>query len=92
MLNMGKKRSRTKYTSKGERHSIGRWAVNAVRREKSEAEKAINKLDAWRKGKNPWITVPGPSSNMRFIKVRANSLYGNPKNASANIYGNAGQE
>jgi hypothetical protein len=92
MLNMGKKRSRKTQVSKGERRSIGRWAVNAVRREKSEAEKAINKLDAWRKGKNPWITVPGPSSNMRFIKVRANSLYGNPKNASANIYGNAGQE
>ncbi len=89
---MGKKRSRTTQVSKGERRSIGRWAVNAVRREKSEVEKALNKLDAWRAGKNPWITVPGPSSNMRFIKVRANSLYGNPKNATANIYGNKGEQ
>lgn len=89
---MGKKRSRKTQVSKGERRSVGRWAINAVRREKSEVEKAINKLDAWRKGKNPWITVPGPSSNMRFIKVRANNLYGNPKNATANIYGNKGEE
>ena len=92
MLNMGKKVKRTKYVSKGERNSIGRWAVNAVRRERSEVEKAMNKLDAWRAGKNPWITVPGPSSDKRFIRVRANTLYGNPKNATANIYGNAGQE
>jgi len=92
MLNMGKKVKRKTYVSKGQRRSIGRWAVNAVRRDKSDVEKAINKLDAWRAGKNPWITVPGPSSNMLFIKVRANTLYGNPKNATANIYGNAGQE
>ena len=89
---MGKKRSRTKYVSKGERNSIGRWAVNAVRRGRSGAEKAINKIDAWRAGKNPWITVPGPSSKMRFVRVRANQLYGNPKTARANIYGNKGEE
>jgi hypothetical protein len=89
---MGKKRSRTKYVSKGERRSIGRWAVNAVRRDKPEVEKAIDKLDAWKKGKNPWITVPGPSGSTMFIKVRANALYGNPKNATANIYGNKGEE
>jgi hypothetical protein len=92
MLNMGKKVKRKTYASKGERRSIGRWAVNAVRRDKPEFEKALNKIEAWRAGKNPWITVPGSSSNMRFIKVRANSVYGNPKNASANIYGNKGEE
>ena len=89
---MGKKRSRKTQVSKGERRSIGRWVVNAVRRDKPEAEKALNKIKAWRAGKNPWITVPGPQSNMRFIRVRANTLYGNPKNASANIYGNKGED
>jgi hypothetical protein len=89
---MGKKRSRKTQVSKGERRSIGRWAVNAVRRDRSEFDKMINKLDAWRAGKNPWITVPGPSSNMRFIRVRANTLYGSPKAARANIYGNKGEE
>ena len=89
---MGKKRTRKTQVSKGQRNSISRWVINAVRRDKSEGEKALNKIRAWRAGKNPWITVPGPSSNMRFIKVRANSLYGNPKNASANIYGNKGED
>jgi hypothetical protein len=88
---MGKKRSRKTQVSKGERNSIGRWAVNAVARDKPEVEKALNKINAWKAGKNPWITVAGPSSNMRFIKVRANSVYGNPKTATANIYANKGE-
>jgi hypothetical protein len=89
---MGKKRIRSKKVSGGEHRSVGRWVINAVRRDKSEFDKALDKLAAWRQGKNPWITVAGPSSNMRFIKVRANTLYGNPKNATANIYGNKIEE
>ena len=77
---MSKKSSGSKYVSKGERRSIGRWTVNAVRRNRSEADKMMNKFEAWKKGQNPWITVPGTSSKMRFIKVRANDLYGSPKN------------
>lgn len=84
---MGKKRCRNTQTSKGERHSIGRWAVNAVARDKPEVEKELNKIAAWRAGKNPWITVAGPSSNQRFVKVRANTVYGNPKNAFSNVFG-----
>lgn len=85
---MGKKVKRKTYVSKGERRSIARSTVNAVRRDKPEVEKALNKLEAWRAGKNPWITVPGPSSNMRFVKVRANTLYGNPKTVLfANLFG-----
>lgn len=89
---MGKKRIRKAYVSKGQRKSIGNWAVAAVRRDKPAIEKHLNKLAAWRAGKNPWITVAGPSSNMPFIRVRANSLYGNPKTAFANIYGNKTEE
>jgi hypothetical protein len=84
---MGKKVKRKTYVSKGQRNSVARSTVNAVRRGRSEVEKAMNKLKAWRAGKNPWITVPGPSSNMRFVKVRANALYGDPRYATANIYG-----
>lgn len=84
---MGKKVKRKTYVSKGQRNSVARSTVNAVRRDRSEVEKAMNKLNAWRAGKNPWITVPGPSSNMRFVKVRANALYGDPRYATANIYG-----
>lgn len=86
---MGKKVKRKTYVSKGERNSVARSTVKAVRRDRSPIEKALNKLDAWRSGKNPWITVPGPSSNMRFVKVRANALYGDPRYATANIFGKA---
>ena len=84
---MGKKVKRKTYVSKGERNSVARSTVNAVRRDRSPIEKALNKLAAWRAGKNPWITVKGPSKNMPFVKVRANSLYGDPRFAMANIFG-----
>lgn len=81
---MGKKRTRSSITSKGERRNIVA-GVQAVRRDRSGYEKAMNKVKAWKKGQNPWITVTGPSSNMRFIRVRANTVWGDPRN-TANIY------
>lgn len=83
---MGKKRIRKTVTSKGLRRSIVA-GVKEARADRSPIDKALNKLAAWRKGLNPWITVPGVESNKRFIKVRANSLYGDPKKASYSIYG-----
>jgi hypothetical protein len=82
---MGKKRTRKTVTSKGQRRSIVA-GVKEVRQEKSEGEKAYNKLQSWRKGQNPWITVAGTQTNKRFIKVRANTVYGDPKRASYGIY------
>jgi len=83
---MGKKRTRKSITSKGQRRNIVA-GVKEARRDKPEFEKALNKIEAWRKGKNPWITVPGTQSNMRFIKVRANSVYGDHKKNGANLFG-----
>lgn len=79
---MGKKRIRKTQTSKGQRRSIVA-GVKEARRGRSEVEKALNKLEAWRKGQNPWITVPGTASNARFIRVRANNLWGDPKKSSS---------
>lgn len=84
---MGKKVKRKTYVSKGERNSVARSTVKAVSRDRSPIEKALNKLAAWRAGKNPWITVPGPAKNMAFIRVRANALYGDPRYATSNIFG-----
>lgn len=84
---MGKKRTRTAMSSKGERRNIVA-GVKEVRQGRSEVQKAINKLTAWRAGKNPWISVPGVSSKEPFVRVRANTLYGDPRYARANIYGN----
>lgn len=84
---MGKKVKRKTYTSKGERNSVARSTVKAARQSVPLLDKALHKIEAWRAGKNPWITVPGPSSNMRFVRVRANALYGDPRFATANIFG-----
>jgi hypothetical protein len=81
---MGKKRTRKTQTSKGQRRNIVA-GVREVRADKSPLEKAMNKLNAWKKGQNPWVTVPGTQSNMRFIRVRANTAWGDPRHV-ANIY------
>lgn len=88
---MGKKRTRTSQTSKGERHSVARSTVKLVKRGRCPIEKAMNKIKAWRAGKNPWITVKGTESNKPFIKVRANSLYGDPRR-TANIFAKGSDE
>lgn len=89
---MGKKRSRKTYTSKGERHSVARSTVKAVKKAVPEITKALNKLAAWKAGKNPWITVPGPSKKEAFVRVRANALYGDPRFAMANIFKTKGDD
>lgn len=84
---MGKKVKRKTYVSKGLHSNVNAGLLKAMRRDADPIERALHKLKAWRQGKNPWITIPGPSSNMRFIKVRANAYYGDPKFATANIFG-----
>lgn len=88
---MGKKRIRSKVVSKGERRSVVA-GVREVRLDRSPLDKGMNKTKAWRAGKNPWVTVPGPSSNMRFIRVRANNAWGDPKFATANLFKGRGEE
>lgn len=75
---MGKKKHRSVYTSKGERRSVVN-GVKEVRQSKTGFDKILNKLKAWRAGKNPWVTVPGQTSRERFVRVRANTVWGDPK-------------
>ena len=86
---MGKKKIRKTVVSKGHRRSIVA-GVKEVRHGRSEGEKAYNKLKAWKRGQNPWITIAGPSSDKSFIRVRANTVYGDPKRVSYGIYAKAG--
>jgi hypothetical protein len=81
---MGKKKIRKTQVSKGQRRSIVA-GVKEVRAEKSPLEKTMNKIKAWKKGQNPWVTVPGPNTNMPFVKKRANEVWGDPRHV-ANIY------
>ena len=76
---MGKKRSRKTYTSKGTGSNVAKATLKLVRAGRDEVDKAMNVLKAWRAGKNPWVTVPGTRTDQRFVKVRANNYYGDPK-------------
>jgi hypothetical protein len=70
----GKKSKGKNYTSKEGPNSVSRPLVKAVRSDRAPLEVMLNKLSAWKKGQNPWITVTNPNSletNRIFIKVRA---------------------
>lgn len=88
---MGKKRTRSATTSKGERRSVVA-GVKLVRQARTELQKGLNKLEAWKKGKNPWVTVPGPSKKEAMVRVRSNSVWGDPKRRFANIYAGKPEE
>jgi len=79
---------RQKKTSKGLRRNI----VAGVRSENTilnVLDSAINKIDSWRKGQNPWITVETVERNKPFIRVRANSVWGDHRRRIATSTGDA---
>jgi len=89
---MAKKRIRTKKTSKGERSTVASNTLGLVRKQRSAATKLLNMIDAWAAGKNPWITVTGPTPDKKFVRVRANDVYGDPRYAKYSIFKNRGDE
>ena len=75
---MGKKRSRATQTSKGERRSV----ANGLGDDRSEMKKMIDKMDAFRKGKNVMLTIPNPNKSETkkpFIRVNAKEKWRNDK-------------
>lgn len=79
---MSGQKTKTSKTSKGERKSVSPAICRAVRRERTYLDKMLMKQKAWQKGQNPWVTIPNPNTNetnKRFIKVRANQEWGDPK-------------
>ena len=79
---MGKKASGKTYVSKGERRNVKSSTLSGMRAERNPAEILINVQKAWLKGQNPWVTIDNPNkedTSRRKIRVRANELYGHPK-------------
>jgi hypothetical protein len=81
---MGKKRSRKTKSSKGVHTSVGKGS----RVETTYLDKMLNKLTAWQKGKNPWVTV---SVAGKDVSMRANAAWGDPRRRY-NIYGRIREE
>jgi hypothetical protein len=77
---MGNKGGKSKgFISQGLHKNVNKKTLNAMRADRTPAEKMLNKQRAWLKGKNPWVTIQNPSkeqTNKRFIRVRMNDLMG----------------
>lgn len=67
------KKKRATYVSKGERQNMSKKLTNAIRRELPDADKMLNRLKAWKKGKNPWMSFGD------LGKFKMNSIYGDPR-------------
>lgn len=89
---MGKKRSRSSKSSKGERRSIAKSVCKAVARDRDPFDKAMNVIRAWREGRNPWVTIPTTSKKEPFVRVKANAYYGDPKKVGQGIFQGAKDE
>lgn len=79
---MSQKTTKSSYTSKGERASVSPVICKAVRRKRTLVEILLHKQHAWRKGRNPWISVPNGNTTdkkQRFVRVRANDYWGDPR-------------
>lgn len=83
---MGKKRSRPKYISKGERPNTNRQLLKQVARRVTPLERALNKVRVFAKGgytsknprHNPYVTIDNPDKKQtarRMIRVRMSSLH-----------------
>ena len=78
----GKKSKGTHYVATGERVSVNKKIRNAIRKERTQLQRARNQTDAWLKGKNVVLTIENPNkkeTNKRFIRVNANDFWGSPR-------------
>jgi hypothetical protein len=90
---MAKKSSGTTYVSQGVHSNVKQSTLNGIKSERNPAEKIINVQTAWLKGQNPWVTIANPNkeqTDRKFIRVKANILWGNPKERDKKMYAMAG--
>ena len=76
------KSTTTKYVSKGERPNVQRSTSKSVKRNRTMIAGLDDIIKAWKALKNPWVTIANPNTaetNKKFIRVRANDVYGDPK-------------
>lgn len=72
---MGKKKTRSTYTSKGSINSISSKIKNAVRKDRPAGDRILCQIRAWERGKRTMVTIENPNkneTNKRFIRVEGN--------------------
>jgi ADP-ribosylglycohydrolase len=77
---MGRKKSRKSRTSKKSMNSISKNIKKMMRAEKKAdiAQKMLNKLDAWKKGKNVIVHEEGKTTRESIIRKDARDVWGDP--------------
>lgn len=81
--------------SKGERFSVDPSITKAVRRERTEVEKLLNKQAAWKRGRKVTLLVPNLGNDAKkhpFVKVNAKDVWGDPKRNRFSLFGNSGEK
>lgn len=90
---MGGKSSGKTYTSKGTHSNVRSSTLSGVRKRRDPSEKVINIQRAWLANQNPWVTIENPNKEQKdklFIRVRANELWGSPKERDKKMFAMGG--
>ena len=69
------------FVSKGEHSNVSKSTRKLMRRQTTELQTALNKQEAFSRGKNVMLTIPNLNkgeSNKPFIRVNAKEVWGNP--------------
>ena len=77
---MGRKKSRASVKSKGSMNSVSKNTKRIMRKEKKAdlMQKMLNKLDAWKKGKNVIVHEEGKTTRESVIRKNARDAWGDP--------------
>ena len=77
---MGRKKSRASVKSKGSMNSVSKNTKRMMRADKKAdlAQKMLNKLDAWKKGKNVIVHEEGKTTRESSVRKNARDVWGDP--------------
>ena len=77
---MGRKKSRASVKSKGSMNSVSKNTKRIMRADKKadKMQTMLNKLDAWKKGKNVIVHEEGKSTRESVIRKDARDVWGDP--------------
>ena len=77
---MGRKKTRQSRKSSGSMNSISKHTKRVMRAENKQdmMRVMLNKLDAWKKGKNVIVHEEGTNTREGMVRKKATDVWGNP--------------